>query len=275
MPDIDPGTIAILAASLAFAGVLGGLLAGLLGVGGGIVIVPVLFHVFTALDIAPESRMHLAVGTSLSTIIVTSVVSARAHRRRGSVDAGLLRRWAAFIVIGVILGSWIAGRVETETLMLVFATLGLLVAIHMAFLKGAAIASDLPRRPIQAVMAVLVGGFSTLMGIGGGTLTVPLLSLCRFPMRLAVGTAAAIGLIIAVPGTIGFIVAGWGATDTPPLSLGYVNLLGFALLVPLTSLCAPIGARIAHRIDERWLRRAFALFLAITAVRMLADALAA
>lgn len=262
-------TLLPLVGALLIVGVFAGLLAGLLGVGGGIIIVPALFQLFTVLDIDPAVRMHLAVGTSLSTIIVTSISSLRAHNRKGSVDWELLKRLGPGVAIGVIAGTVIAGLVSGEVLTAVFATLALLVAVYMAFApEELRLAETLPTGATRFTVGGGIGAVSAMMGIGGGTLTVPTLVVCNYPIRQAVGTSAAVGLIIAVPGTIGFIVAGLGTEALPPLSLGYVSLLGFAILVPMTALAAPWGAKLAHAIRPRLLRLAFAAFLAVTSIRL-------
>lgn len=269
MTEFDPVTLSLLAASMLGVGAVAGLLAGLLGVGGGIVIVPILFHVLTAFGIDDAVRMHLAVGTSLATIIPTSVVSGLAHHRRGAVDLALLRAWGGWIFVGVIAGTLLAGHVRGAVLTAVFAAVAVLVSIRMAVSQdGIRIADRLPEGPARAILAGVIGAFSAMMGIGGGTLSVPVLSAFGYPIRRAVGTAAAIGLIIAVPGTVGFVAAGLGASGRPPYSLGYVNLVAFLLIVPGTMALAPWGARLAHAINTRGLRLAFALFLALTAARM-------
>ena len=262
-------SILLLGAALAAAGVVAGLLAGLLGVGGGIVIVPVLFYLFTALDLEVGVRMPLAVGTSLSTIIVTATVSTRAHWSRGSVDASLLRSFAPWILAGVVAGSAVAGIAAADVMLFVFASVALVVAIYMGISPtGMTLSEGLPTGPFRWALATVVGGFSAIMGIGGGTLMVPILALASYPAQRAVGTGAAIGLLIAVPATIGMIVIGWGTPDLPPASIGYVNLLGFALIVPLTATLAPVGARLAHAISSTLLKRVFALFLLVTSIRM-------
>ncbi|MSP42144.1 MAG: sulfite exporter TauE/SafE family protein [Alphaproteobacteria bacterium] len=262
----------MLVAGLALTGVVAGILAGLLGVGGGIVIVPVLYHVFSGLGIDEAVRMHLAVGTSLATIVATSTRSMRAHRARGAVDTILLRQLSLPIVAGVLAGSWIAGSAKGSVLMLVFATVALIVAVHMALgREDWRIADQFPIGVLRALMGAFIGLISVLMGIGGGTLGVPILNLYNIPIHRAVGTATGFGLIIAVPGTLAMMANGWGEPRLPPFSLGYVNLIGFALIVPTTILAAPWGAHIAHAISRPALRRAFALFLAFTSVRMFVD----
>lgn len=264
--------LGLLAGALLVTGVVAGMLAGLLGVGGGIVIVPVLFHLFSLLGIDEAVRMHLAVGTSLATIIPTSIRSIRAHHEKGAVDFGLLKGLGLPILGGVLLGGIVAGIAEGRMLMAVFATVALVVSVHMAFGREEwRLADTLPSGIKRAGIGGGIGLISVLMGIGGGTLGVPILNLCSFPIHRAVGTAAGFGLIIAVPGTLAMIAGGWNTPGLPPLSLGYVNLIGFALIVPATVLAAPWGARLAHAISRPALRRAFALFLALTSIRMFLD----
>jgi uncharacterized membrane protein YfcA len=268
--DLSWSELALYAASLLATGVAAGFIAGLLGVGGGIVIVPVLYFVLGALGVDEEVKMHVAVGTSLSTIVFTSFASFRAHSRRGAVDFELLRSWAPGIVAGVIIGSFLASVFSGDVLTAIFGTIALIVAIYMAFSKPEwRVFSGLPTGILKHAVAAVIGAVSALMGIGGGTLSVPTLTLCGYPIHRAVGTAAAIGFAIGVPGTIGFIIAGWGREGLPPLSLGYVSLLGLILILPTSMLLAPWGARAAHALPVRGLRIAFAVFLALTSARML------
>jgi uncharacterized membrane protein YfcA len=257
---------------LLLAGAVAGVLAGLLGVGGGIVIVPALYHIFSYLGVDPEVRMHLAVGTSLATIIPTSIRSVMAHNAKGNFDSTLFRGWVPGIVIGVLLGTWLATEADFTVLTLVFASVALLVALYMAFGNtNWHIAKTLPPNPDSSVIAIVVGAISAMMGIGGGTLSVPILNLYGVPIHRAVGTAAGFGLVIAIPGTLGFMIGGWGNPLLPDFSLGYVNWLGFLLIVPATVLMVPLGAKLAHSLSQTGLRRAFALFLGITALRMFTD----
>lgn len=260
-----------LAAALAATGLIAGALAGLLGVGGGIVIVPVLYHLFTLLGIDESVRMHVAVGTSLATIVPTSIISSRAHRRRGSLDTALIRRLLPGVVVGVAVGAVASRFLAGPWLTAVFATVAMAVALNMALRRdGTAWADGLPGPAGTALLGGGIGGLSTLMGIGGGTLSVPLLSGLRVPMHTAVGTGALLGLVISVPGALAFVVNGLDVPQRPPLSVGYVNLLGFALIVPATMVSTGWGAALAHRINARRLRQVFALFLALTALRMFA-----
>lgn len=262
----------ILIVLLLIVGLFAGVLAGLLGVGGGIVIVPALYHVFGYLDIDPAIRMHLAVGTSLATIIPTSIRSVLSHNKKGAVDGSLLKRWAAPLFIGVLIGTALASIVDNTGLTLVFAVVALGVACHMAFVSGEwRLRDQLPGGPVGALVPTLIGGISAMMGIGGGTLGVPTLTAFSVAIHRAVATAAGFGLIIAIPGTAGFIIAGWGAANLPLGSIGYVNLLGFAVIVPATLLAVPWGVKIAHWLPPRPLRLAFAFFLAATSLRMFWD----
>ncbi|CTQ61114.1 MAG: sulfite exporter TauE/SafE family protein [Roseibium album] len=270
MDDLSLFSLSLLALSLVATGVVAGIIAGLLGVGGGIVIVPVLYYMFTALKIDPDVLMHVAVGTSLATILATGASSARAHYKRGSVDMDLLKRWWWAIALGVLAGATLAGNISGGALTFVFGVVALAVAANMMLRKeGSHLADKLPGSPIREVLGFLIGGISVMMGIGGGTLGVPTLTLFNYPIRKAVGTAAAIGLIIAVPGTLLSVYFGFDLDGRPPLSLGYVNLIGFMLIIPASTLTAPLGAKIAHAIDPAKLKLVFALFLGFTGLRMI------
>jgi uncharacterized membrane protein YfcA len=250
--------------------IIAGIMAGLLGVGGGIVLVPVLFWILSVTDFPPDLSMHMAVATSLATIIFTSISSARAHHKRGAVDKDLLRTWAPGIVLGALSGGLAAKYINGDGLRAIFGALALLVAINMATPKTLVISDRLPgSAALNGAFPYVTGFFSALMGIGGGTLSVPLLVAFSVEVRRAVGTASSFGILIAVPAVIGFITAGWSVPDRPPLSLGYVNLPAAAIILPFTVGFAPVGVKIAHTVDPKWIKRAFAVFLGITAVRML------
>ncbi|WP_426956818.1 sulfite exporter TauE/SafE family protein [Muricoccus radiodurans] len=266
----DPLWIAALAAVMAITGLVSGTLAGLLGVGGGIVIVPVLFNVFPLLDIPAEIQMKLAVATSLATIIPTSIQSARKHHARGAMDVPLLKSMIPSLIVGVLIGTVIAVWVKGTVLTAIFAVIALLVAINMAVTGvDSRLRESFPTGPLRQVLGAFIGGISAMMGIGGGTVGVPLMNLFGTPIRSAVATASAFGIVIAIPATIGFIWAGWGNPLLPPLSLGYVNLIGFALIVPSSMIATPWGVHLAHTIPPLMLKRAFAVFLGITAIRMI------
>lgn len=272
MEELSLVSLGLLAVALLATGLVAGIIAGLLGVGGGIVIVPVLYYMFTALKMDPSVLMHVAVGTSLATILATGASSARAHYSRGSVDMDLLKRWWWAIALGVVAGATLAGNMSGGALTLIFGVVALLVSANMMFRKdGSALADQLPGTPVKEFLGIIIGGISVMMGIGGGTLGVPILTLFNYPIRKAVGTAAAIGLIIAVPGTLMSVYFGWGTEGRPPFSLGYVNLIGFFLIIPASTYAAPLGAKIAHTIDPSKLKLIFALFLGFTGLRMIYD----
>lgn len=246
-----------------------GILAGLLGIGGGIVIVPVMEAALAYLGVDEAIRMHIAVATSLATIIPTSIASSRAHHRRQSVDVALVRRWAIFLLLGSFAGTLIASQVHSRTLALIFAATTVVIAIKMILpLEGRTLAAAVPRGPLVTVIPAGIGALSSMMGIGGGTLSVTTLTLCNEPIHRAVGTAALFGLVISLPGTAGFIVSGFGDPRLPPGSLGYVNLVGFACIAPATFLAAPLGAKIAHGLSKRRLGLLFGLFLLVVSLRM-------
>lgn len=270
--EIDATLAATLVAFCLATGAVAGLLAGLLGVGGGIVVVPALYFVLGHLGVDEAVRMQVAVATSLATIVPTSILSAQAHRQRGSVDLDLLRAWVPPALAGAIVGTLFAASVKGTLLAGIFGAIAMVVAFQMiAFPGGLAIRPALPGRAGSAAMATLIGGFSAIMGIGGGTLAVPALSLFSYPIRLAVGTAASLGLYISIPATVGFVIGGWPVAGLPPLSLGYVNLVGFAAVLPAMLLCVRLGARIAHAISQPALRRVFGIVLAGVGLRMLSS----
>ena len=253
-------------------GVFAGILAGLLGVGGGIVIVPVLFFLFQGFGVSAESAMLVATATSLATIVPTSISSIRSHHQKGNVDFDLLKRWAVFILIGVLVGSWLVTRVDGTWLTLLFGVIATLSALNMLFRTGkSALFSELPGKAGQTLMGTSIGFFSSMVGIGGGTISVPLLTLYNYPAHKAVGTAAAIGLIISLPGALTMLVLGSTPADAPAGTLGLVNFIGFICIVPLTVVFAPVGASIASRLDAGKLKKVFAVVLLITGLRMLAQ----
>jgi len=261
---------AVMGIAMICTGIVGGILAGLLGVGGGIVIVPVLEVVLGLLGVPMEIRMHVAVATSLAVIIPTSISSARAHHQRQSVDVGLARRWAVYILFGALLGIVIASRVDGVVLSAVFGIVALLVAIKMGLpLDDVTLTREVPRGALAAAVPASIGTVSTMMGIGGGTLSVPALTLMNTPIHRAVGTSALFGLLISIPGAIGFAIAGWGNEQLPTGSLGFVNLIGFAIIAPVTVLAAPLGAKLAHALSRRNLSLLFGAFLIVVSARMI------
>ncbi|WP_417319792.1 sulfite exporter TauE/SafE family protein [Emcibacter sp.] len=259
------GFVALLAGASACAGVL----AGMLGVGGGIVLVPVLHFIFDHAGVSPDIAMHMAVGTSLTTIVPTSIVSARSHHGRGAVDFPLLKSFAPFIIMGVAVGSFLADSLRGQVLSLIFGTVALLVAIRLAVVRQETVAANRDGAVLKAISGFLIGCVSALMGIGGGTFSVAVLSKLGYGIHRAVGTSAAIGLLIALPGSIGFMITGWSVEGLPPYSVGYVNFLAVLCVIPATMLATPLGVRIAHRMADEKLRITFALILGAMAIRML------
>lgn len=256
--------------SLVVTGAFAGILAGLLGVGGGIVIVPVLFFLFQKFGVSPESAMVVATATSLATIIPTSISSIRSHHQKGNVDFDLLKRWVGFVFVGVFLGSYIVTKVNGIWLTSLFGLVASLSAANMLFrTKKSALFPELPGKIGQSFMGAVIGLLSSMVGIGGGTLSVPLLTLYNYPAHKAVGTAAAIGLLISLPGALTMFVLGCPPADAPVGTFGLVNLVGFLCIVPLTVLFAPVGASIAVKLDAIQLKKVFAVALLITGLRML------
>ena len=256
--------------ALAATGVFAGILAGLLGVGGGIAIVTVLFFLFQGFGVSPESAMVIATATSLATIVPTSISSIRSHHQKGNVDFDLLKRWAVFIFLGVLVGSWLVTRIDGTWLTALFGVIATLSALNMLLRTGkSALFPALPGKTGQTVMGASIGFFSSMVGIGGGTISVPLLTLYNYPAHKAVGTAAAIGLIISLPGALTMLALGSTPADAPVGTIGLVNLVGFLCIVPLTVLFAPVGASLAARLDAGKLKKVFAIVLLITGLRML------
>lgn len=256
-------------------GVVSGIAAGLLGIGGGAILVPALSNALLLIGFDADVVQHVAVGTSLAIIIPTGIMSAQAHHRRGAMDVGVLKLWAPFIVIGTFVGGLMAGWFSGNALRIVFAVMAFIIAANIVFafqtrLMGHLKGSTLTHR----LSALVVGYISSLMGIGGGSLTVPTLVAFGESMHKAVGTSAGIGVAIAISGTLGFIVSGWGIAGLPPLSLGFVNVVALVLVGALAALCAPIGAALAHRLDQKTLKYVFAIFLVLVGLNMLWKVLA-
>ena len=262
-------SLLLLGVAMLATGCVAGVTAGLFGIGGGIVIVPVLEVALSLLGVDAAIRMHVAVATSLATIIPTSIASARAHHLRQSVDLDIVKRWSLYVLLGALLGAWIAAQVHSRVLAMIFASLALLIALKMIlFPESRNLTEDVPRGPLVLTIPAAIGTLSSMMGIGGGTFSVMTLTLFNQPIHRAVGTAALLGLVISLPGTIGFIITGWNDARVPPGNFGYVSLIGFALIAPATVLCAPIGARIAHSFSAKRLSMSFGVFLVIVAVRL-------
>ena len=254
-----------------FSGCIAGILAGLLGVGGGIVVVPLLYYVLNYLNYDQSIIMHVAVGSSLLIIVPTSIRSAIQHRKRGSFDQNIFKKWIPPLFLGTIIGAFLAVYATFEVLTIIFASIATLVAIEMFLNRKTKKSKILPTKILFQISPIFIGLVSVMMGIGGGSLSVPIMNYSGIEMRKAVGTSAAFGTVIAIPGSIGFIIGGLGQTLLPPLSIGYVNLIAFGLIVPATLLTVPIGVNLAHRISQNKLRKLFGLFLGVTAIKMFTD----
>jgi uncharacterized membrane protein YfcA len=269
------GELLFLAAAIAAAGVVTGILAGLFGIGGGAVIIPVLYEVFRLIGVSEALRMQLCIGTSLAIMVPTTLRSYRAHRARQSGVPGVLRLWVLPAVAGVAVGSAIAAVAPSGFFKAAFAVIAGLIAAKLLFgQEGWVLGSDLPGRPAIAAYGFLIGLGSSLMGISGGSLGTIVLTLYRVPIHRAVATAAGVGVPITIAGTIGYTLAGLRYQDTlPPLSVGFVSLIGLVLIAPVSSWVAPLGARMAHALSRRSLEIGFGVFLLLAAARFAADAL--
>lgn len=265
----------VLILSLVAVGLFAGLVAGMFGIGGGAVIVPVLFFLFDGMG-HTETAMHVAVATSLATIILTSMRSVAAHHKHGAVDWGVIRGWAPWIMFGAICGIGLSGLMSKQMLLGVFGTLLFLLAAQLAFGRPSwRLAQTMPEGAARAGLGTGVGTLSAIMGIGGGTFGVSLMTLCGMPIHRAVATAAGWGVAIGLPGAIAAIIVGWGRDGLPPLSAGFVNLPAFALISVFTVLMAPVGASLAHKLPADNLRKLFGLLLAVVAARMVWQAITA
>ncbi len=266
MPEF--ADIAPLAVALVAAGALAGLLAGLFGIGGGAVLVPVFYQAFGLVGVDEAVRMHLSVGTSLAIIAPTSLRSFATHRAAGAVDMDLLRVYAIAVPAGVVLAAITFAAISGAGLRLIFVAIALVVGIKMILgRKDWRIANDLPGTAGRSVAGIAIGFLSTLMGIGGGIMNNTFMTLCGRSIHQAVATSSGVGVLISIPGLCGAIWAGWGASGLPFLSTGYVNWLAVALIIPVTLVAAPVGARLAHRLDRRHLELGFGLFMLVVAGR--------
>lgn len=267
--------IAVAVAAMLGAGLLAGFAAGLFGIGGGFVVVPALFATLPLLGGDPASRPHVAIGTSLATIIFTSARSVQAHARRGAVDFEVLKSWAPWIVLGVGAGVLLANYVDGRVMAMTFAVGVFLMSLHFIFpvLSKRQISADMPSGIVRASVAGGLGTFSSLLGIGGGTIAVIVMTLCGRSIHRAIATAAGLGFIIAAPGTIGFMVIGLNEHRLPYGSIGYVNVLAAIAISSTSMLTAPLGAHAAHALPASLLKRVFGFYLVLIAALMFRDAI--
>lgn len=250
-----------------------GVMAGLLGVGGGIILVPAFFYTFDALGYGGDQLMQVCLATSLATIIVTSMRSVASHNKKGAVEWGILKTWAPGIAAGAILGMLTVSSLRSTTLQGIFGVLGICIGIYMALGKSTwRLGEEMPTGLKRLAISPFVGFLSVLMGIGGGSFGVPIMSLHGIAIHRAVATAAGFGVIIALPSVLGFLLVNVGADSAPPFTLGAVNIPAFLVVISMTMMTAPLGAQLAHRLDAKMLKRIFAMFLIVVAMNMLRKA---
>ena len=269
MENLNINEIFYLLTVLAIAAAVAGFMAGLLGVGGGIIMVPALYYAFTVLDFDIVTRMHLAVGTSLAIIIPTSIISTLTHREHDAVDFNMVKSFGIFILIGVFFGTFLAVNLKTPALVLFFSIFAFMVGLFFIFLREKLV--DNPKQIsnlIKNISGILIGFISIPLGIGGGSLMVPFMRTFGYDIRKSIGTAAAVGFLIAITGTITMITGGKIIDNVnTPFSLGYINLLGFIVFVPVTMIMARLGAKAVYKIDKKILSKIFGTFLILVSIR--------
>ena len=264
----------ILALALSATGAFAGLVAGLFGIGGGVVMVPALYFAFGLLGYGDGPRMHVAVGTSLAVIVATSLRSVAAHAKRDAVDFQILRTWSPWIVVGTLIGAAVADLAPGRVLTGVFGVMAMILSLQFVFGRPDwKLTESMPTGVLRAGLGGSIGFLSSLLGIGGGVFGVTLMTLSGRSIHKAVATAAGFGVAIGLPGALGFIVWGWDEAGRPPFSLGYVNALGFAVLAASAFFVAPLGAKLAHALPAQTLKRLFAIGLVVVAISLLREAI--
>ena len=246
-----------------------GFLAGLFGIGGGIITVPFLFFIFDSLNVNQDYLMHLAVGTSFSIIVPTAIMSVFTHYKHGAVDFSILRSYGLFVVIGVIVGTVISANLHTKSLVLFFSIVLYFLAFNIFFIKEK---NEIKKRfsLFSKIILGFISGFvSSLMGIGGAIINVPVLKHSGFSIKQAIGSAAAIGFLIALFGALGFFISGTYLNVNLPLSVGFINIPAFLIIVPITTFMAKIGANTMHKIDKSKVSKLFGIFLLIVATKFM------
>ncbi len=266
----DPGTFASLVGALIAAGAAIGFLAGLFGVGGGAISVPVFFEIFRTLGYAADVAMPVAVGTSLAVIVPTSISSALGHHKRGTLDLEILRLWALPILLGVAAGSVVARFAAPAVFQLAFVCVASLIALKfLTGSKGLELRDTLPGRSVMSAGGAGIGLVSAIMGIGGGALSTMFLTAFGAPIHRAISTSAGVGALISIPGSVGYVLAGLGREDLPPATLGFVSLAAFAVCIPTSLMTTRMGVALAHRLSRRTLELAFGAFLVLVAARFI------
>jgi len=256
---------------MAITAVVAGFFAGFFGIGGGIITVPCLFYIFGAIGIDKSFVMHLAVGTSFAIIVPTAMMSVFTHYKHKAVDFGVLKTYGIFVVIGVVIGSFFAASMETKSLVLFFSIIIYLLAINLIFLKDKTKIKLKFNLFQRTVLGFIVGFVSSLMGIGGAIMNVPILKFVGYSINKAIGSAASIGFLIAVFGCLGFLISGIFIKTNIPLSIGFINVPAFLIFIPITILMAKVGATAVHKIKREIIAKLFGLFLIIIASRFLYD----
>ena len=251
--------------------VVAGFFAGFFGIGGGIITVPVLFYIFNNFGVDQNYVMHLAVGTSFSIIIPTAIVSVLTHKKNDAVDVNIVKSYGGFVVLGVIIGSYVAASLQTKSLVLVFALVLYTLSVNFFFQKEDAKIKLKLNLFLKTVLGLIVGFISSLTGIGGAIMNVPILKLCGYPIKRAIGSAAAIGFFIALFGALGFLTSGSYLDVDLPLSIGFVNIPAFLIFIPITTFMARIGASLLHKVDRKLISKLFGIFLLIVATKLLFD----
>ena len=269
MLEID--TFFIISLLLFFTGFVSGILAGFFGIGGGIIVVPVIYHLFNFLDFSQNIAMHMAIGTSLATIIPASLNSLVEHKKRDSVDTSLLDKWKITILLGSLIGAVIAQLVDGRFLIVFFAFFTFFVAVRMFFTKQYSAKTYIFLKSIQKIISFFIATISSLLGIGGGTLSVPLLVSCGRNMKKAVGTSSGIGFFISLPATLIFLLAGLNVSDKPQYSIGFISIIPFFLITLGTYVSVPMGVKIMHNLNDILIKRFFCILLLISAFKMLRD----
>jgi len=268
---VSPLDLVEIGGALVLSGLLSGVLAGVFGIGGGAVMVPVIYEGLGFLGVDEMVRMHVAVGTSLAIIVPTSLRSFLAHKRRGAVDMAVFRSFILPVPLGVIAATLVAAAVSGGALRGIFAVIAFATALKLIFNRDSwRLGSELPGNPWRGIAGALIGFFSTLMGIGGGIITNTYMTLYGRPIHQAIATSSGVGVLISIPGMLGYIWAGWGDPLLPPFSLGFVNLVGVLVVIPATVLAAPLGVRLAHALTRRQLEIGFGAFLLLVALRFVA-----
>ncbi len=269
MGNIDFNTIVNLLTVLAFAAAVAGFMAGLLGVGGGIIMVPALYYAFSVLEFDILTRMHLSVGTSLAIIIPTSIISTKTHMEHKAVNFEMVKTFGLLIVLGVFAGTFLAVNLKTPALVLFFAFFSFCVGLFFIFFRDKLMENPKEiSKLIKNISGLLIGFISVPLGIGGGSLMVPFLRTFGYDIRTSIGTAAAVGFLIALTGTTTMIIGGNIINNVnTPYSLGYINLLGFIVFVPITMVMARVGAKVVYKINKKLLSRIFGFFLLLVSAR--------